>query len=78
MLLVAFVSLSASNITPLSYDWNVMKFYERSGMVKGTREYILAVIWITIQPWWRFALSKCLEHDDCLWTFDGEGASPDG
>ena len=35
------------------------------------------VIWITIRPWWRFALSECMEYDDCVWIFGGEGASPD-
>ena len=36
------------------------------------------MIQITIQPWWRFALFDSLEHDDCLWIFYGEGATPDG
>ena len=33
------------------------------------------VIWITIRPWLRFALSECLEHDNGLWIFGDEGAS---
>ena len=27
-----------------------------------------------MQPWQRFAHSKCLEFDDSLWIFGGEGA----
>ena len=31
-----------------------------------------------IRPWLKFARSECLECDDCLWIFGGEGASVDG
>ena len=27
-----------------------------------------------IHPWQRFALSECLEYDDCILLFGGEGA----
>ena len=43
-------------------------------MVKGISDKIL----VMIQPCWRFALSDCLEYDDCVWIFGGEAASPDG
>ena len=47
-------------------------------MVKGTSDQILVAIQIMIQPWWRFALSECLEYDDYLWIFDCDGVSLDG
>ena len=46
-------------------------------MIKEINNYIWVSIQITIMHWQRFALSVCLEYDNCLWIFGGEGASPD-
>ena len=43
--------------------WRGPQYYKVQGNV--------VAIWIMIQPWWRFALSECLEYDDYLWTYAG-------
>ena len=53
-----------------------LNFIEGSWVVKQIRNLILMAIWIMTRPWWKFALSKCVEYDD--WMFGGKGASPDG
>ena len=55
-----------------------LNFMEASGVVRGTSDEILVTVRVTILPWQRLMLSQCLECDDCLWIFDGEGASLDG
>ena len=47
-----------------------------SEMVQGTSGQILIAIRMMITPWKRFALSKCLEFNDCILLFGprGDGA----
>ena len=55
-----------------------MTFYGSSLVVQRTSDMILVLIQVTVRPWQRFMLSKCLEYDSCLQIFGGEGASPVG
>ena len=70
--------MSVTNITEKKFERIAMKFYGGVRDGKRNKWLNLVVILITILPWRRFALSECLEYDNCLWIFGGEGASPDG
>ena len=61
------LSLFVSNITQNAINrlrWNFMEGYR---VVKGISDYILVVIWFTIQLWRRLALSECSDYEDCVW-----------
>ena len=57
-----------------------LKFYGEvlGGKRNNTSYYISVMIKIMIRPCQRFALSKFLEYEDCLWIFGGKGVSLDG